>query len=68
MYFGFFNLGPTELIIILLIVLVLFGPKKLPEIGRAFGEMLTSFRTGTKTESKDENNDKPVNEDKDKTK
>jgi sec-independent protein translocase protein TatA len=36
------------LILILLIALVVFGPKKLPEIGRAFGETLKEFKKSTK--------------------
>lgn len=53
MYFGIFNLGPTELIIILVIVLIIFGPKKLPDIGRSFGEMLANFRRGAKEDEAD---------------
>jgi sec-independent protein translocase protein TatA len=37
------NLGPAELIIILGIALVVFGPKKLPEIGRGIGSALREF-------------------------
>lgn len=58
MYFGFFNFSPTELIVVLLIVLVIFGPKKLPDIGRAFGEMLSNFRKGQKDAEAGDNNDK----------
>ena len=39
-----FNVGPPELILILLIALMVFGPKKLPEIGRTVGKSLTEFR------------------------
>jgi len=38
-----FNLGPAELIIILAIALVVFGPKKLPEIGRGIGSAMREF-------------------------
>ncbi|PKM81742.1 MAG: twin-arginine translocase TatA/TatE family subunit [Firmicutes bacterium HGW-Firmicutes-14] len=64
MFFGFMNLGVKELILVLLIVLVIFGPKKLPEIGRSFGEMLSNFRSGSKNEDNGENGengDKAVN-------
>ncbi|RDE27056.1 twin-arginine translocase TatA/TatE family subunit [Parageobacillus thermoglucosidasius] len=44
----FSNIGVPGLILILLIALVVFGPKKLPEIGRAFGETLREFKKSTK--------------------
>lgn len=37
------NLGPTELIVIMAIALVVFGPKKLPEIGKGIGNALREF-------------------------
>lgn len=40
----FSRLGPTELILILGIALVVFGPKKLPEIGKAMGESIRAFK------------------------
>ena len=39
-----FNLGPTELIIILVIVLIVFGVGRLPEIGGALGKSIREFR------------------------
>lgn len=42
------NLGPTELIIILVIVIIIFGAGKLPEIGGALGKGIKEFRTATK--------------------
>jgi sec-independent protein translocase protein TatA len=39
-----FNVGPTELIVILIIALIVFGPKRLPEIGRTLGRSLQEFR------------------------
>jgi sec-independent protein translocase protein TatA len=38
------NVGPTELIIILVLALIVFGPKRLPEIGRSIGRSLREFR------------------------
>ena len=44
----FSNIGFTGLILILVAVLILFGPKKLPEIGKALGETLKEFKKSTK--------------------
>lgn len=38
------NVGPMELIIVLVIALVVLGPKKLPSAGRAMGEGLRGFK------------------------
>lgn len=38
------NIGIPGLIIILVITLIIFGPKKLPEIGSAFGKTLSEFK------------------------
>jgi sec-independent protein translocase protein TatA len=50
-----FNIGPTELIVILLIALIVFGPKRLPEVGRTIGKSLREFRQAT-SDIKDELN------------
>ncbi|UTR11473.1 twin-arginine translocase TatA/TatE family subunit [Evansella sp. LMS18] len=42
------NIGVPGLILILVIALVIFGPKKLPEIGRAVGQTLKEFKKSTK--------------------
>lgn len=42
-----FGLGTTELIIILVLVLIIFGAGKLPEIGGALGKGLRSFKKAT---------------------
>ena len=42
-----FGLGVTELAIILVIVVVLFGAKKLPEIGKGIGEAIRNFKKST---------------------
>jgi sec-independent protein translocase protein TatA len=42
------NIGVPGLILILVLALIIFGPKKLPEIGRAFGETLREFKKSTR--------------------
>jgi sec-independent protein translocase protein TatA len=44
----FSNIGVPGLILILVIALIIFGPSKLPEIGRAFGRTLSEFKSATK--------------------
>lgn len=43
-----FGLQPIHLIIVAVVALLIFGPRKLPEIGRAVGKTLTEFRKGAK--------------------
>lgn len=52
------NIGPSGLILILIIALVVFGPKKLPEIGRAFGQTLREFKKSTREIASDDDDDK----------
>ncbi|WP_108666325.1 Sec-independent protein translocase subunit TatA/TatB [Euzebya rosea] len=40
------NLGPTEIIVLAVLVIVLFGAKKLPELGSSVGKTITNFRKG----------------------
>lgn len=42
--------GPTELLILLAIVLLLFGAKKLPELARGLGKSVTNFKSGLNEE------------------
>jgi sec-independent protein translocase protein TatA len=44
----FSNIGIPGLILILVLALIVFGPKKLPEIGRAFGQTLREFKKSTR--------------------
>ncbi len=57
-----FGLQPTHLIIIAVVALIIFGPSRLPEIGRAFGKTLREFQSATKeaTQSFSEEVQKPV--------
>jgi len=47
-----FNLGLPETIIILGVALVMFGPKKLPELGNSIGKALRGFKEGIREEDK----------------
>lgn len=42
------NIGVPGLIIILVLALIIFGPSKLPQLGRAVGETLREFKSSTK--------------------
>jgi len=51
------NIGPLELIVVLAIALIVLGPKKLPEAGRAVGRGLREFKdsvSGKDSEHEDE--------------
>ncbi|WP_409227962.1 twin-arginine translocase TatA/TatE family subunit [Gudongella sp. SC589] len=50
---GFGRLGMPELILILAIALVIFGPSKLPEIGKSLGKALKEFKAGADNDSKE---------------
>lgn len=45
------NVGPLELAIVLIIALVVFGPKRLPELGRSLGRGIREFRGSVGGES-----------------
>jgi sec-independent protein translocase protein TatA len=50
------NIGIPGLIIILVLALIIFGPSKLPELGRAVGTTLKEFKKSTKELVSDEGN------------
>lgn len=52
------GLGTTELIIILVIILVLFGPKRLPQLGKSLGKTMKAIREGA--DGKDDEEDEDV--------
>ncbi len=45
---GILGLGVPELVIILVIILIIFGPRKLPQMGRAIGQSVRELRRATK--------------------
>lgn len=53
------SIGPATLIILVIAALLLFGPTKLPELGRAFGKTLREFKKGTNEILSDDEDDRP---------
>lgn len=49
----FKGIGVPELIIILVVVLVIFGPKQLPKLGKMFGKTVKEVRTGMEEAQKE---------------
>ncbi len=54
------GIGPLELVIVLLIVLVVFGPKRLPSLGRQLGAGMREFKDSVTGKDKDDNDDEDV--------
>ncbi|MBD2211043.1 twin-arginine translocase TatA/TatE family subunit [Calothrix sp. FACHB-156] len=52
-----FGLGWPEVAIIVIVAVVIFGPKKIPELGSALGKTLRGFKEGIKDSSADKNSD-----------
>ena len=53
-----FGIGMPELIIILVIILIIFGAGKLPEIGAGMGNAIRNFKTATSEPKKEDNSEK----------
>jgi sec-independent protein translocase protein TatA len=54
--------GPLEIGIILLIVLVIFGPKRLPDLGRSLGSGMKEFKDSVTGDSKSDDKELPASE------
>ncbi|HKF79209.1 MAG TPA: twin-arginine translocase TatA/TatE family subunit [Thermoleophilaceae bacterium] len=48
------GIGPLEIIIVLIIVLIIFGPKRLPDLGRSLGKGMREFKDSVTGGDKDE--------------
>ena len=48
------NIGPLELVVVLIIALVIQGPKKLPDVGRSIGRGMREFKTAVTGDHSDE--------------
>jgi sec-independent protein translocase protein TatA len=49
-------IGPTELVLIILLIVIIFGAKKLPELGKSMGEGIKNFKKSITSRDKDEDN------------
>ena len=47
------NIGPLEIIIVLVVVLLIFGPKRLPDLGRSLGTGMREFKDSVTGKDKD---------------
>lgn len=56
------NVGPMELVIVLIIALIVLGPKKLPEVGRSVGKGMREFKDSISgvMDDRDEDDDERV--------
>ena len=52
-----FGIGPLELIIVLVIVLIIFGPKRLPGLGRSLGSGMREFKDSVSGKTKDDDDE-----------
>jgi len=51
------NIGPLELAIVAIIALIIFGPKRLPELGKSLGDGLREFKSSVSGENRDDDED-----------
>jgi len=52
------SLGPTELLLILLIVIIIFGARKLPDLGKSLGDGIKNFKKSMNTKDEDDKTSK----------
>lgn len=58
----FAKVGFTEILIILVVGFLIFGPKKLPELGKTFGDTISQFKKASKGDSEDEGSEQTKKE------
>jgi len=57
--FLFGTIGPQELLLVLLIVIIIFGAKKLPDLGKSLGESIKNFKGSVSGKDKDADKELP---------
>ena len=53
------SIGPLEVVIVLVIVLIIFGPKRLPDLGRSLGSGMRNFKDSVTGKGGDEHESQP---------
>ena len=53
------NIGPMELVVVLVIALIVLGPKKLPEVGRSIGRGMREFKDSLAGDNHDDDDETP---------
>lgn len=54
------DIGPLEILVVLIIALIVFGPKRLPELGNSLGKGIREFKDSVTGEKKDDDDDVKV--------
>jgi sec-independent protein translocase protein TatA len=52
------NIGPLEIVVVLIIALIVFGPKRLPELGRSLGKGIREFRGSLSGDNDDDDEER----------
>jgi sec-independent protein translocase protein TatA len=56
------NVGPLEIVVILIVALIVFGPKRLPELGRSAGKGIREFKNSVTGKDEDDDDEDDVRE------
>ena len=56
------NVGPLEIAVVLIIVLIVFGPKRLPELGQSMGRGIREFKSSLSGDKDEKSSDEQVRE------
>ena len=56
------NIGPMEILVVLIIALIVFGPKRIPELGRSLGKGIREFKGSVTGDNDEDDEDKEMRE------